>query len=455
MSGKETMKSLRKKMINIPDISNITFKKKIIYNNKILSPNNLKDDDFICEYSSELLNENIKLSGIIPPFINPIPCFTVKNDNAKKKISSRGTFFKNIKTQENLNNKENNNKNNIDNNEFDLKENSKYVNKNLNKSHINNRYFRAYSPYLDKKQNKMFKSENLESMNNTYKNNTNIINYEKMLYIKNKLINDDKIKLNNKKHILSCKKKYNIKSHLYYSTDNCYDNSPFSAFLKHEKKIKEEEKKNKKIALLKSLGQKINTATMNIELLQSKKKNKDLNSIKKKIEYNKIYCNNDLQRLKDNYANNINQHLNQIKYLKMILLKSEENFITINKHKNIINKEELDFKIKKMDLIEKIFSLKKKIIDYLSPDSTNDTYRIDDSYEEKTINDMSLNDYSILKDNISKGGNYSYNYNYKFDNKTFFNDKHLYESKIIKINKEINVFPAKFIKNMKEQNKKK
>ena len=194
---------------------------------------------------------------------------------------------------------------------------------------------------------------------------------------------------------------------------------------------------------------------MNIELLQSKKKNKDLNSIKKKIEYNKIYCNNDLQRLKDNYANNINQHLNQIKYLKMILLKSEEKFITIKKHKNIINKEELDFKIKKMDLIEKIFSLKKKIIDYLSPDSTNDTYRIDDSYEEKTINDMSLNDYSILKDNISKGGNYSYNYNYKFDNKTFFNDKHLYESKIIKINKEINVFPAKFIKNMKEQNKKK
>ena len=108
-----------------------------------------------------------------------------------------------------------------------------------------------------------------------------------------------------------------------------------------------------------------------------------------------------------------------------------------------------------MDLIEKIFSLKKKLIDYLSPDSTNDTYRIDDSFEEKTINDMSINDYSILKDNIGKGANYSYNYKYNFDNKTFFNEKPIYESKIIKFNKEINVFPAKFIKNMKEQNKKK
>ena len=458
MSGKETMKSLRKKMINIPNISNNTFKKKIIYNNKILSPNHLKDDDFICEYSSELLNENIKLSGIISPFINPVPCFTVKNENAKKKIAQRGTFFKNIKTQENLYNKENNNKNNIDNNdENDLKEKPTLLTKNLNKSHINNRYFRAYSPYLDKKQNKMFKSGNIECINSSNKNNTNIIKYEKMVNIKNKFIIDDKNKLNNTKHILSCKKKYNIKSHLYYSTDNCYDNSPFSSFLKQEKKLKEEEKKKKKMTLLKLLGQKINTATMKIEILQSYKKNKDLNSIRKKIEYNKIYCNNDLQRLKDNYANNINQHLNQIKYLKMILLKSEEKFITISKHKNVINKEDLEFKIKKMDIIEKIFSLKKKLIDYLNPDSTNDTYHIDESFEEKTINDMSLNDYSIFKDNIDKGVSYNYNYNYNFDNKTFFNEKPLYESKIIKIkpNKEINVFSAKFIKNMKGQNNKK
>ena len=37
------------------------------------------------------------------------------------------------------------------------------------------------------------------------------------------------------------------------------------------------------------LGQKINSATMKIEILQSFKKNKNLNSIKKQIEYSKIY----------------------------------------------------------------------------------------------------------------------------------------------------------------------
>ena len=438
MSGKETMKSLRKKMINIPEISN---KKKIIYNN-------LKDDEFICEYSSELLNENIKLSGIISPFINPIPCFTVKNDYSKKKIASRGTYFKNMKTQENFDRKENNNDTNE---ESDLKEKLKILNKNFNISHINNRYFRAFSPYLNKKQNKISISENFGFMNKTNKNYTNIINYEKILNIRNKLIKDDKIKLNITKHILSCKKKNNIKSHLYYSTDNGYENSHFSKFLNQEKIIKKDESKNKKITLLKLLDQKINTATMKIEILKSYKKNKDLNSIRKKIEYNKVYCNNDLQRLKDNYESNINQHLNQIKNLKMILIKSEEKFITLNRHQNLINKEEIDFKIKKMDLIEKILSLRKKIIDYLNPDSTNDTYHLEESFEEKTINDISLNDYPIYKDSKNKGVSKSSNDN--FDNKTFINEILLYESKIIAI--KPNVFSAKFIKYMKEQSNKK
>ena len=65
---------------------------------------------------------------------------------------------------------------------------------------------------------------------------------------------------------------------------------------------------------------------MKIEILQNYKKNKNLNSIKKKIEYNKIYCNNDLQRLKDNYYNNINQHIKIIKYLKIRLIKCEDFF---------------------------------------------------------------------------------------------------------------------------------
>ena len=82
---------------------------------------------------------------------------------------------------------------------------------------------------------------------------------------------------------------------------------------KDEKEEQEEQKKRK----IKLLGQKISVATMKIEILQNYKKNINISKIKKKIEYNKIYCNNDLKRLKDNYYMNINFHMNQLKYMKM------------------------------------------------------------------------------------------------------------------------------------------
>ncbi len=188
---------------------------------------------------------------------------------------------------------------------------------------------------------------------------------------------------------------------------------------------------------------------MKIEILQNYRKNKNLKSIKKKIEYNKVYCNNDLQRLKDNYSKNINQHFNQIKYLKMRLLKCEEQYLTIPKHKEILKDEELEFKIQKMDIIEKIIILQKQIYDLINRDSTaNDSYLNDDSLEEKTIKDMSFNDYSIIKDTI--GVNYSNNIN-----KAYFNEEAIYENKIIKIKpNEINMFTAKFLNNIKEKKEK-
>jgi hypothetical protein len=190
---------------------------------------------------------------------------------------------------------------------------------------------------------------------------------------------------------------------------------------------------------------------MKIEILQNYKKNKNLKSIKKKIEYNKVYCNNDLQRLKDNYYKNINQHFNQIKYLKMRLLKCEENFLTIDKHKEIIKNEELEFKIKKMDIIEKIILLQKQLYDLMKRESTaNDSYHIDESFEEKTIKDMSFNDYSILRETIGVGSNHSYN----SSNNEYFKEQPLYESKIIKIKpNEVNMFSAKFIKSMNDNKK--
>ena len=112
MSGNnEIIRTIKKKINDIPETS---LKKKMIFHNKLLNSNNdiykkeIEDNNFLCEFSSELLNENIKLSSIKSPFINPIPCFQVKNDNSKKQIiKKKGTFSKNLKTQVNfLNNLE-------------------------------------------------------------------------------------------------------------------------------------------------------------------------------------------------------------------------------------------------------------------------------------------------------------------------------------------------------------
>ena len=187
---------------------------------------------------------------------------------------------------------------------------------------------------------------------------------------------------------------------------------------------------------------------MKIEILQNYKKNKNINTIKKKIEYNKIYCNNDLKRLKDNYYININSHMNQIKYMKMKLLKCQEDYITINKHLEEIKKEELNFKINKMELIEKILFLRKKLNDKKNADLINkdNNLSLDDSLEDKTINDVSFNDYSILKDTLKLGMNLiNININ-NTKNNNKINKQIFTENKIIKMNKQqINFFKAKFI----------
>ena len=449
MSGKGIIRTFKKKVNIIPETS---LKKKIISNNRLINVNkslyqNEDDDNFLCQLSNELLNENIKLPGKVPPFINPVPCFTVKNDNSKKTISKRGTYYKNMKIQSNiLQNKENN----IDSSNdiiYVAKDNTKSEktkinNKKFKKNHINNRYCRPHSPDYELKDNKILKSENID-INKT--NNHNEINYELFINNKKKLITSfNKNILVNSKPDLSCTKKKKMKkrNHLHYSTDN-FLNIPYN---KEDKNTKELEEIKLKKRYVKQLGQKINVAMMKIEILQNYKKNKSLNSIRKKIEYNKVYCNNDLQRLKDNYNNSINQHFNQIKYLKMRLIKCQDKFLTINKHKDIISKEELLFKIKKMDIIEKIILLQKRLNDFVNPDSTaNDTNSIDESFEERTIKDMSFNDYSIIKETI--GVNYSYNFN-----KAYFNENDMYENKIIKVKpNEINMFTAKFINNMKDK----
>jgi len=416
-------------------------KSKINLGNKFINSKELKkikkEEDYILDYSNDLLNENIKLS----PMINPIPCFTVKKENSTKdEISTQNTFYSNNNNHMNINTSYN-----IKEENENKKDKTKILNKNLKIAHLNNyiynnRYFRQYSPNFE-----INNTNQINSYGNRNKLIHNKMNYEIFFSNKKKLVNNiNKKKIINQKYVISGIKRNKFLNRLYFSTDNFYESNNFE-----EKLERLEEKKEQKRIKIKLLCQKINVATIKIEILQSYKKNKNINTIKKKIEYNKIYCNNDLKRLKDNYYININSHMNQRKYMKMKLLKCQEDYMPINQHLEEIKKEELNFKIKKMELIEKILFLRKKLNDKLNTDLINrdNNINFDDSFEEKTINDVSFNDYSILKDTIKMGTNLiNINLNNKKNNNIFT------ENKIIKMNKQINFFKAKFINNINVKN---
>ena len=422
------------------DKNEIFPKTRINLSNKSINSKKLNqedpEEDFI-NYSNDLLNENIKLS----PMINPIPCFKVKNDNSiKDEISTQNTFYSNDKQNMNINTSYNI----LDD---DRKDKTKILSKNLKKAHlnnfiINNRYFRQFSPKLESNKN-LINSYSNGNKNIIINNNKN--NYENFINNKKKLVNNiNKKRMVNPKNILTGIKKHKFLDNLYFSNDNFYEPNKIE-----EKLEKLEQKKEQKKIKIKLLGQKINVASMKIEILLNYKKNKNINTIKKKIEYNKIYCNNDLKRIKDNYYMNINKHMNQIKYLKIQLLKCQENYITVNEHKEKIKKEELLSKIKKMELIEKILLLRTKLYDKLNPDNNiHDAYNLDDSLEEKTINDVSFNDFSIIKDNTAMIRNIKgnvYNITNKLNNNVFV------ENKIIKMDKhQINFFKAKLINNVRK-----
>ena len=127
--------------------------------------------------------------------------------------------------------------------------------------------------------------------------------------------------------------------------------------------------------------------------------------------------------------------------MKIKLLKYQEIYMPYKKHIEEIKKEELLFKIKKMEIIDTILYLKKKINDKLKFDLTKSNINnLDDSLDEKTIKDISFNDYS--KDNYSRRVN--------LINNVKINGKNPNENKIIKINKQkINFFKGTFINNAK------
>ena len=392
-----------------------------------------KEDDVLFNSSTnDLLNENIKLSQMI----NPIPCFTVKNENFQKdEIGSKNTFYSNKNINENISiNISYNMNEEIANKKDKTKILNKNIKRSINSKINNNLYFRQFSPSLELSMNKKISNKYRNVINDKIKSEIFLSNKKKLIS------NITRKKLDNQKNIFSGIKKHKLLNQLYFSTDNFYETNLL------EEKI--EEKKEQKKRQIKSLGQKINVASMKIEILQNYKKNKNINTIKKKIEYNKIYCNNDLKRLQDNYNININSLLNQIKFLEINLLKYQECYIPIIKHKEEIKKEELKHKIKKMEYIEKILFLKKKLKDLFilnKSDTFNETHNYEESFEEKTINDMSFSEFNNLKDTIILGNNSGHKYKVNDNNFVF-------ESKIIKMNKhQINFFKAKFIDNFSKK----
>ena len=443
MSEKYKIKKFPKKNNDLSYLSGNSERKKI-RQKKILNPNKAeKEESFICEFSNELMNEHIKKPEKFAPIINPVPCFIVKNDNSKNIITKKGTFYNNLNTHMEFFT----NENSIDYNNDKSKENkekSKLLDINLENSHINNKkYFRPYSPNLNTKNNQFIKSKNFELTFNTYdkiKINNDIFLNNKNKSIKN-LMNNREF---NSNPLLSSNKQ-TLKNPVYYSIDNLIG----SQYLKkNNQRIKnnEEERRKRKMRLIKVYGQKINVLTMKIEILENHKKNKNLSSIQNEIEFKKISFKNDLQRIKEEQNDMTNKYLNQIKFLKMKLSNCEQRFVPYKKHKETISQKELEFKIQKVCLIEQIILIKKKLKDSMSPYSTtNETYNynLDDSVEDLTINDVSLNDCSCLKDNIG------INYNFNIKSNMLCKDESFYENKIIRINpKEINKFTNKILRNI-------
>ena len=81
--------------------------------------------------------------------------------------------------------------------------------------------------------------------------------------------------------------------------------------------------------------------------------------------------------------------------------------------------------------------------DKLKPDiNKNDNFNLDDTLEEKTINNISYHELSNLKDTINNNLNNTKNIK--------INNKNVIEGKIIKMSKQqINFFKAKFISNVR------
>ena len=321
------------------------------------------EDNSFCGFSSRFLNENENDSTDNVDLINPLPCFNgVKIFNTENKYSNtanKTTQIRKIRIKDKQNTS------------IKIRENN---NKKEYKSYVNSKKALCFPDivYSAKKFSSKIQSEAPFPTNRSVK----CIKRKKLTYM---LLNEKRKKesvipsLASKKEILTSNR----------------------AKIGNKKNISKEK-------IMKMLGERINIASIKIEILTDFKMKKCLNIIKKQIEYNRIFYYNELKKRKDNYYNDMIYKMNIIKNLKLKLEICKNTFLKKDKLNEEINLEEVKFKNKKVEIIENIILLKKIIIDFNNHISiiyeTNNNYNLDISFEDKTIKNFSLSDYSIQND---------------------------------------------------------
>lgn len=350
--------------------------------------NNTSSDSILNENSQNSKNsiEN-KHKNQKSKLINPIYDFSY--NNTKDKNKRKNLIHENEYKTNNLSNIDGNlNKNN----------NFIYVRKYLEASektiedknnNLNIYQFKSLLPKnILKKQQRIFNSQN--SKNNNANNN------DTTLY-KDKFFNDYNTKIFYSSQENFSPPKQKILYEFDENSENNLINIHCGEIYEKDTTSDSEKNKNNKKSIIENLNNDISILNMRIDLLKKHKKEKFLESLKTKVECQKIIDISCLDKLNTNYENDFIKLANEKNNLKVQLLKNESEFLKKWKHNEILENENLEFDIKKIELIKEILNAREKIKNYYKFNSLNNkNYKnsdSDDSIEEQTIKDCSTQDY--------------------------------------------------------------
>ena len=346
--------------------------------------NKYSDIDYNEKTKSNRNNKESRFKHQKPKLINSIYDFSYNNSKEKNR-------------RKNLNNENERKTNKIRNLDSSLnkKNNFIYVRKYLQTNEkssddkINNLsiyQFKAFSPNnLNKKKRKFFNSQN---------SNINSANNNNITLNKDNFLSDytTKIFYSSQENFSPPQKKilYN-----FNENNNNFINIHCGDINEKDTTSDSEKIKNNKKNIIENLNNNISVLEMRIELLKNIKKEKSLESLKSKIECQKLISKGCMDTLNMTFENDFIKLINQKKNLKIQLSKKELDFLKKGKHNEIIANENLEFNIKKIGLIDEILNAKEKIENYYKFHllNNNDYTNSDESIEEQTIKDYSMIDY--------------------------------------------------------------